>query len=258
MRNKTIWIFIFLFSLYAKKTNASIPPVVTITLQDSTVFSLEELQKDNAPLYPITLDKEQIKAYQNDSEFDYTEAIEEDNWWTDFKRWLNDLWSSFIRWLFGTNEVSGIASFFIQLLPYLIVASLVALLVWVFLKMDSGQLIFEKKQASLAFLSDDEELIKREDIQVLIDKAIAEGNYRLAIRFYYVLALQKMSGKELIVWQVQKTNHEYIYEVKDPNLRKQFRHVTDLYDYIWYGNFEVDEASFQKAQSSFVNLTRQL
>ena len=74
--------------------------------------------------------------------FDYTEAIEEDNWWTRFKQWVNDVWSSFIRWIFGGDEVSGTASFLIQLLPYLIVASLVALLVWVFLKMDSGQLTF--------------------------------------------------------------------------------------------------------------------
>ena len=247
-----------LISLYAKKTDASTPLVITITIQDSTTFSSQELQKDNAPLYPITLDKELIKEYQNDSDFDYTEAIEEDNWWTRFKQWIDDVWSSFIRWLLGGDEASGTVLFFIQLLPYLIVASLVALLVWVFLKMDSGQLAFERRQTSQAFLSDDEELIKREDIQLLIDKAIAAGNYRLAIRFHYLLALQKMSGKELINWQVQKTNHEYIYEVTDPSLRKQFRHVTDLYDYIWYGNFEVDEASFQKAQSSFVTLTRQL
>lgn len=258
MRSKTVWILIFLISLYAKKTYASSPTVVTISVQDSTLYSLQELQKDNAPLYPITLDQEQIKEYQNDSDFDYTEAIEEDNLWTRFKQWVNDVWSSFIRWLFGTDEVSGTASFLIQLLPYLIVASLVGLLVWVFLKMDSGQLAFEKRQSSLAFLSDDEELIKREDIQLLIDKAIAAGNYRLAVRFHYLLALQKMSGKELINWQAQKTNHEYIYEVTDPSLRKQFRHVTDLYDYIWYGNFDVDETSFQKAQSSFVTLTRQL
>lgn len=258
MKNRILLFCIVLISLYAKKTDASTPPVISITIQDGTAFSLQELQKDNAPLHSITLDKEQIKEYQNDTDFDYTEVIEEDNWWTRFKQWIDNVWSSFIRWLLGGDEASGIVLFFIQLLPYLIVASLVALLVWVFLKMDSAQLIFEKRQASLAFLSNDEELIKRGDIQLLIDNAIAAGNYRLAIRFYYVLALQKMSVKELINWQLQKTNHEYIYEVTDPNLRKQFRHVTDLYDYIWYGNFEVDEASFQKAQSSFVTLTSQL
>ena len=258
MKYRIIWIFIFLISLYAKKTYAGTSSVGINIVQDSTAYSLDELQKDTAPLHPITLDKEQIQNYQNDEDFDYTEALVEDNWWTHFKQWLSDLWSSFIRWLLGDESVSGTGSFLIQLLPYLIVASLVGLLVWVFLKMDTGHLAFENRQNAQAFLSDDEELIKRDDIQGLIDSAIAAGNYRLAIRFYYLLALQKMSGKELINWQVQKTNHEYIYEVEDLNVRNQFRRVTDLYDYIWYGNFEVDKEAFEKAQSSFVTLTNQL
>ncbi len=258
MKYKIVWLFFFLISLYAKKTYAVTELVVTKVVQDSTVYSLEELQKDTSSLYPITLDEDQIKDYQNDSDFDYTEALEEDNWWTHFKQWLNDIWSSFIRWLLGSDEVTGTGSVLIRLFPYLIIASLIGLLIWVFTRMDTGQLSLEKRQTAQAFLSDDEELIKRDDIQTLIDKAIAEGNYRLAIRFYYLLALQKMSTKELIDWQVQKTNHEYIYEVEDLNVRKQFRHVTDIYDYIWYGNFEVDSAIFEKAQSSFVTLTRQL
>lgn len=259
MRSKIVWIFIFLISLCAKKTYAATSYVFINVAQDSiAVYSLEELQKDTSTLYPVTLDEEQIKEYQEDSDFDYTVALEEDNWWTRFKQWLNDVWSSFIRWILGDGEVSGTGNVLVQLLPYIIIASLVGLLIWVFMRMDTGQLAFEKKQTAQAFLSDDEELIKRDDIQSLIDKAIAERNYRLAIRFYYLLALRKMSGKELIDWQVQKTNHEYIYEVKDPNLRNQFRRITDIYDYIWYGNFEVDENAFEKAQSSFVTLTNQL
>ena len=258
MRYKTVWIFLILISLYAKKTYAVTAPVVINVVQDSTVYSLEELQKDTSSLYPITLDEEQIKNYQNDSDFDYTEALEEDNWWTHFKQWLNDIWSSFIRWLLDSDGVSGTGSVLIRLLPYLIILSLIGLLVWVFMKMDTGQLGFEKRQTAQAVLSDDEELIKRDDIQTLIDKAITAENYRLAIRFYYLLTLREMSGKELINWQVQKTNHEYIYEVEDPNVRNQFRRLTDIYDYIWYGNFEVDSAIFEKAQSSFVTLTGQL
>ena len=258
MKYKIVWLFFFLISLYAKKTYAVTELVVINVVQDSTVYSLEELQKDTSSLYPITLDEEQIKNYQNDSDFDYTEALEEDNWWTHLKQWINDVWASFIRWLTGGDEVSSTGSVLIRLFPYLIVTSLVGLLIWVFTRMDTGQLAFEKRQTAQAFLSDDEELIKRDDIQTLIDKAIAAENYRLAIRFYYLLALQKMSGKELINWQVQKTNHEYIYEVEDPNLRNQFRRVTDIYDYICYGNFEVDKDAFEKAQSSFVTLTSQL
>lgn len=255
-RSTILCLIVFIISLCAKNTYAASPSIDFVT-QDST-FIHQELQKDTSTLSPVTLDQDQIREYQNDEEFNYVEALPEDNWWTRFKQWVNNTWNSFIRWLLGSDEVSGFWGTFLRLLPYILVIGLVILLIWVFLKMDTGDLLLEKRQTAQAFMSDDEELIKHDDIQSLIDKAITDHNYRLAVRFYYLLALQKMSGKELIDWQVQKTNREYIYEVKDNSIRKQFRHVTDIYDYIWYGNFEVDAQAFEKAQSSFVTLTNKL
>lgn len=256
-RTSVLCLFIFLISLCAKETYAT-SSIIHSKSQDSSTITHQKLQKDTATLSPVTLDQDQIQEYQTNDEFDYVEALPEDNWWTRFNQWINDIWSSFIRWIFGREEVTGFAGFLLLIAPYLIVAGLISLLIWVFLKMDTGELLFEKKLTAQAFMSDDEELIKHQDIQSLIEKAISAGNYRLAIRFYYIFALQKMSGKELIDWQVQKTNHEYIHEVKDVNIRKQFRRITDIYDYIWYGNFEVDEQSFEKAQSTFITLTNKL
>ena len=104
----------------------------------------------------------------------------------------------------------------------------------------------------------DVEIIKNQDIQSLIDQALQDKNYRLAVRYYYLLTLQKLSGQELIDWQVQKTDHDYIYEIENTQLRHSFSRVTDMYDYIWYGNFEVDEFAFAKAQSAFNTVNTQL
>lgn len=258
MKHSILCLFILFISLYAKNTHAtsSLHPVMVQDSSDTVIT--QELQKDTSTLSPITLDEDQIRAYKNDDDFDYVEAILEDNWWTNFKQWISNVLNSLFDWLGNGEEAVGFLGTMLQILLYLFIMGLVLLLVWAFSKMDSGQLLFQKKQTAQAFMSDDEELIKHEDIQSLIDKAIASGNYRLAVRFYYLLALQKMSGKELIDWQAQKTNHEYIYEVKDVGIRNQFRLVTDIYDYIWYGNFEVDEQSFEKAQSTFVTLTERL
>lgn len=251
-----IWGFIFLLFLLGIKNVSATTPIYTI--QDSTVVASQEIQYDKATIAPIELDKNKIEDYQSDDAFNYVEALPEDNWWTRLKQWLNDIWSSFLRWILGGNQATGFWAVLIRLLPYLLIAGLIALIVWVFLKIDSGNLLLEKQALGKATLSDDEELIQHEDIQSLIDKALASGNYRLAIRFYYLFVLQKLSAKELIEWQVQKTNHDYIYEIKDKQIRVQFQKVTDLYDYIWYGNFDVDETAFAKAQTTFTTLNTQL
>ncbi|MEP0266532.1 DUF4129 domain-containing protein [Dokdonia sp.] len=256
MKRRILCLIVLIISLCAKNAHAVSSSIETVK-QDSIIVQ-QELQKDTSTLSPVTLDQDQIREYKNDEEFNYVEALPEDNWWTRFKQWAYNTWNSFIRWIFGSDEVTGFTAVLLKLLPYIFVIGLLFLLVWVFSKMDTGDLLLEKKQTAQAFMSDDEELIKHEDIQLLINKAIDSGNYRLAIRFYYLLSLQKMSGKELIEWQVQKTNHEYIYEVEDVGIRNQFRLVTDIYDYIWYGNFEVDKQSFEKAQSTFVTLTNKL
>lgn len=259
MKHRLVCLFIFFFSLCAKTTYATSLHAM-LCMQEGTDTELsQELQKDTSPLSPITLNQEKIQEYQNDDDFNYVEVFEESETWTNFKQWVYDILSTIFEWFFEGEEAVGALATFIKSLPYIVGGLLLILAIWTFSKMDSGQLLFNKPQTvPQVFMSDDEELINHQDIQSLIDEAIASGNYRLAIRFYYLLALQKMSGKELIDWQAQKTNHEYIYEVKDQQVRKQFRHITDLYDYIWYGNFEVDAQSFKKAQSSFLTLTNTL
>jgi len=78
------------------------------------------------------------------------------------------------------------------------------------------------------------------------------------VRYYYLLALQKLSGKEYIQWEAQKTNHDYIFEIEDQTLRYRFTHITSIYDYIWYGNFNVDNHAFAKAETAFKELNRSL
>lgn len=213
---------------------------------------------DESSVTEIPITKSSIRDYQEDQAFNYKEALPEDTWWSRFKQKINDLYNAFIRWLTGGDEASGIWAVIVELLPYLLIIGLLVFFVWLFMKIDSGSLLMEKIKAPETLLSDDEELIQRQDIQQLIDQAVAAGNYRLAVRFYYLYVLQKMSTKDLIDWQVQKTNHDYIFEVENQELRSQFSKVTAIYDYIWYGNFEVDKTAFAKAESSFMIINNQL
>ncbi len=227
------------------------------TSEDVPVSTQKEVVYDAQPIDGTSLDEVAIEDFKNDPDYNYVEIEPEDNWLSRLRRKLSDIWNSFLRWLTGGEEATGILGILLRLLPYLLGAGLLALLIYVFLKIDNARAIIHPNHKDV-FIGDDEEIMNSQDIQSLIDTALKEGNYRLAIRYYYLLTLQKLSGKELIDWQVQKTNHEYIYEIKNTQLRGQFMRLTDIYDYIWYGNFEVDEDAFAKAQLAFNKINSEI
>ncbi|HEA31062.1 MAG TPA: DUF4129 domain-containing protein [Leeuwenhoekiella sp.] len=222
---------------------------------DSTVAK-QEVRYDKSAINPVEINKNDLKSYKNDKAFDYTEYLPQDNWWTRFNNWLNEIWNAFIQWILGGREAQGILKFLIQALPYIIIGGVLIFLVWLFIKADMGGSPLLGSTPNQVILNTEEQLIQHEDIQTLIDEAVKNNSYRLAIRYYYLFILQNLSKKQLIEWQAEKTNHDYVYEIKDATLRAQFSKITRIYDFIWYGSFEVDGAAFAKAQQEFIKLNK--
>ncbi|PHQ30311.1 DUF4129 domain-containing protein [Leeuwenhoekiella nanhaiensis] len=223
--------------------------------QDSTVVEkpkiVQEIEYDKTPATPLKFDTDQIENYTAQEEFDYVEEEAPDNIWTRFKAWINDIWRQFINWILQGEEATGFFGFLVRALPYLLIAGVVALLVWLFMKVDLGGSPLKGPDLNKVILTDEQEIIENQNIDELIEAALREKNYRLAVRFYYLLLLQKLAQKELIDWEVQKTNADYVYELKDAGLRNTFTRLTRVYDFIWYGNFEVNETDFAKAETEF-------
>ena len=67
-----------------------------------------------------------------------------------------------------------------------------------------------------------------------------------------------MSDKNLIEWDVEKTNSDYLYEIKNQAQKDDFSYLSYLYNYIWYGEFELDEATFVKAKNAFEKTIKSL
>ncbi len=202
-------------------------------------------------------DQDKIQEYRSQDAFNYTEYQEVDNWWTRFKKWVGQLLQRFFRWLSG-GEITGFWAGVLQILPYVVVIGVLFLLGWLFLKVNPKDMLFEKQEPPQIELTEDEDIIQNQDIQQLINQALQSNNYRLAIRYYYLFVLKKLSDLELINWESQKTNTDYIKELGDAKLKDQFRIITRLYDYIWYGSFEVNEKSYQQAEKEFLSISNRI
>lgn len=94
---------------------------------------------------------------------------------------------------------------------------------------------------------EDEEIENIEDIDAdaIYKKAIAEGNYKLAIRMQFIKILQILTQKDIIEWKNEKTNRDYIREITDGSLKRDFRTNSNYYEKAWYGDEEVNFGAFR-------------
>jgi hypothetical protein len=228
--------------------------------QDQEVDSPENtVQYDTqSEVSPVVFSEESLDEFKNDDAFDYTEKINQDGLWASFKRWVSRIWFSFWDWLLGDYEGSGFWTGFIQILPYLIIATAIAFIIWLFYKLNPGARLLKGKEAPSIFFTEEEEIVKTKDIRKLIAQALERQDYRLAVRYYYLLILKKLSEAEVIEYMFDKTNNDYIAEIAPNKIKLQFQKVTGLYDYIWYGNFEVTATDFSVAQETFNHLEHQI
>ncbi len=132
-----------------------------------------------------------------------------------------------IEWLFSSP------------LGYLLLAGLIGMVIYAVVKNSQGSIRHpgEKVAAGDALVITDEKDFDDTDWQSLIDKARSEGNYRLAIRYMYLLVLRDCHRHQFIEWKMEKTNYNYLDELPDV-VKPDFSRLLYLYEYVWYGEFE--------------------
>ncbi len=113
--------------------------------------------------------------------------------------------------------------------------------------------LFRKKNMKVGNAGEDEitEDIFAINYQKEIDKAAAQGNYRLAIRLMFLRLLKNMSEKSIINYKQDKTNLDYLLELHPTNYYNNFFRITRNYEYSWYGQFNVSEDAYKTIRSDF-------
>ena len=150
--------------------------------------------------------------------------------------------------------LDALGDFFGNAFPVIIILIAVFIIVRVLINRE-GFWVFGKSPDKAVKALDlvDEEEIENLDIDLLLSKALEDKNYRLAVRYYYLNTLKKLSAINLITIDKDKTNSDYLFEIKDLNSRKEFSKLSYIYDYVWYGEFKLDDVRFQQIQKAFNN-----
>lgn len=96
------------------------------------------------------------------------------------------------------------------------------------------------------------------DLSQYIRDAVAQKNYALGIRYLQLLNIQKLAQAGYIKWKHSKTNAEFANEVQDKNLRAGFEECTRIFDYVWFGQFELKESDFSHYEQLFNQYQNQI
>jgi hypothetical protein len=91
-----------------------------------------------------------------------------------------------------------------------------------------------------------------------IEKAVAAGNYRLAVRLLFLRLLRGLSDRNIIQYTHDRTNLDYLLQVHHAPWYQQFFRITRNYEYVWYGQFDIDQSKFDSINKDFESLERQL
>lgn len=99
-----------------------------------------------------------------------------------------------------------------------------------------------------------EEDISSNDFDSLIQRAKDNGDFRLVLRLMFLKSLQLLDIKKVIIYEKNKTNYEYSFEIKKQGLKNDFIKVSDSFSWIWYGNKSIDENTYDRLNPDFTKL----
>ncbi|MCE7054325.1 DUF4129 domain-containing protein [Algoriphagus sp. AGSA1] len=191
-------------------------------------------------------------TYLSQAEYDYEEIRQEKNWLQRAKLWFTNAWNKFLDRILGGSALSGFWQVFFQLAPYLLLVMLMSLLVWIAMKYSSGG--SQDGKIGLSSLSADEVLLESDNLSALVEEALGNQDFRLALRYRYLSVLQQLIRRKLIAWKSSKTNFDYQIELRETPFVEPFTEVTRIYNFVWYGHFDLDAEAYGALEGAFNHL----
>jgi hypothetical protein len=153
----------------------------------------------------------------------------------------------------------GRREWFQTLIWLVIIVGFAAAIMWYLAGSNVG--LFRRKNKYLQNTGEEE--LETDDIfainyQKEIDKAEANGNFRLAIRLMFLRVLKVMAEKNIIEYKQGRTNFDYLLQLQPTGYYNNFFRITRNYEYSWYGKFEVGEGAYRMIRNDFTQFDRQL
>lgn len=227
---------------------------MSFSVNDSIV-----LKEAFAPDQIRNFDIEKLNALKENKDFQYKDN--DSKYSFNIMAWLVDKISSVLEWMFGDVAV-GDGKWIAAIIEYLMWAAFIFIIIYGIIKMlgiKISSFLFKPSdvKADIPYSIIDEN-IHELNFDDLIEKSLLEKNYRYAVRLNYLKALKVLADKDLIEWKKNKTNHDYLLEVANTPLKNDFASITKTFNYIWYGDKQINLNDYHLTNTQFSNFLNQV
>lgn len=224
--------------------------IILFIFLTGAVHAEKQPVNDSSTIVVRSITAASINAYKENKSFNYTiEPIEQPTIWDKFWLWFWQKVDDIMSTKGGKNTVYTI------LIAFGI--SALAFLIFKINKMNKTSLFAGGGNGAIQFTIEEED-INNINFDAAIAAALQDNNYRLAIRLVYLQTLKHLSDRAVIDWQLNKTNHNYELEIQASELRTLFIQLTDIFEFVWYGNAAIGEERYVAMQVKFNDIKNTL
>jgi len=180
-------------------------------------------------------DAAKIAHYQADNRFDYNSQLVHRNMslYDILINWFREFLQRFLNNEFAEKYAETI----------MIAIFVIFILLLIFFVYKKRPELFYKEKNTWKY-NVEEETIYGVNFNKEINDAVSKNDYQLAVRLVYLQTLKYLSDYKYIDWQTYKTPTEYLYEMQMKDAKEDFRHLTNRFLMVRYGNFEATEATY--------------
>jgi hypothetical protein len=143
------------------------------------------------------------------------------------------------------------ASDLVKMIFYIVVGALILFVLYRIIIVNDLFIFYSSRKKRLQ----SEESALAEIDPVAIDKKIQEAidarDYNSAVRYLYLKTLYRLNDKKWIQFHSEGTNREYLIQMSQHKRSKEFGFLTQVYEYVWYGKFEINEQQFALVHNNF-------
>jgi hypothetical protein len=200
------------------------------------------VRDDRAPIRTRYPEAAHLRDFQTDHEYQYgRDAPPPENPIARFFSWLLQKIGQFLR-----------SKAYENVWQYVILTAVAGLAIYLLAKAELlGFLFPQKAQATGMDYENLAEDIQEINFDAAIDEAIAVRNFRLAVRLLYLQTLKQLTNAGHIAYKPDKTNQQYVQELATTALQSDFSKLTRRFEFVWYGDFPVDNSRFTSIRDEF-------
>lgn len=204
--------------------------------------SQSRLTYDSSAVSVRSFNGASIEAFKDQKQFQYDKTGEP----------VLSLWERFWRWFWDwVDRILSTPAGEVTFKTVLIILGVAAVVFFIWKLMGDKTKLFGGKGAKgLPYQIGDED-IHAISFENAIKEAIANENYRLAVRLVYLHSLKLLSDKDLVDWKPGKTNTTYLFELKDHPSFSSFNNLTQEFEFAWYGGEEVSKDHYEEIDAAF-------